>query len=86
VDRQVTKSRKDRYGDILVLCNPGTPWSPRLKQDAIRDTEMGLHTYFVRWSDGQRTEIRVVQGPTGKYLRTSKDGTARNNLEDLPEC
>jgi hypothetical protein len=57
-----------------------------MKQDAIRDTEMGLHSYFVRWLDGQRTEIRVVQGPTGKYLRTNKDDTTRNNLEDLPEC
>ncbi|HYO46094.1 MAG TPA: DUF3892 domain-containing protein [Gemmatimonadota bacterium] len=86
MDRQVTKSRKDHYGDILVLCNPGAAWSPRLKQDAIRDTETGLHTYFVRWTDGQRSEIRVVQGPTGKYLRTDKDDPTRNNLEDLPDC
>jgi hypothetical protein len=86
VDRQVTKSRKDRHGDILVLCNPGTEWSPRLKQDVIRDTETGLHTYFVRWADGQRTEIRVARGLAGKYLRTSKDDTTRNNLLDLPDC
>ncbi|MGH7565766.1 MAG: DUF3892 domain-containing protein, partial [Gemmatimonadota bacterium] len=37
-------------------------------------------------SDGQSTEIRIVQGPNGKYLRTSKDDTTRNNLEDLPDC
>ena len=86
MDRQVTKSRKDRHGDILVLCNPGADWSLRLKQDAIRDIETGLHTYFVRWKDGQRTEIRVALGPAGKYLRTSKDGTTRNGLEDLPDC
>jgi hypothetical protein len=86
VDRQVTRCRKDRYGDILVLCNPGAEWSPRLKQDAIRDTESGLHTYFVRWVDGRRTEIRVARGPAGKYLRTSRDDTTRNSLEDLPDC
>lgn len=86
MDRQVTRCRKDRHGNVLLLCNPGTDWSPRMKQDAIRDTEMGLHTYFVRWSDGQSTEIRIDQGPNGKYLRTTKDDPTRNDLEDLPDC
>ena len=33
-----------------------------------------------------RTEIRVVNGPNGKYLRTDRDDTERNNLRDLPNC
>lgn len=41
---------------------------------------------FVRWLDGIRTEIRVVNGPTGKYLRTDRDQTSHNNLDDLPDC
>lgn len=86
MDRQVTGSRRDRYGDILAICNPGVAWSPRFKLDAIRDIELGLSTYYVRWLDGQRTEVRVVQGPNGKYLRTDKDDTPRNNLWDLPNC
>lgn len=34
----------------------------------------------------KRTPIRVVNGPTGKYLRTDKDSTSKNNLDDLPDC
>lgn len=63
----------------------GAVWSPRMKSDAIRDIESGMHTYHVPWKDG-RTEIRVVDGPSGKYLRTDSDNTSRNNLDDLPDC
>lgn len=84
-DRAVRKTRKDRDGDILALCDDGAVWSPRRKADAIRDIETGTHTYHVPWRDG-RTEIRVVNGPNGKYLRTDRDSTSRNNLDDLPDC
>jgi hypothetical protein len=84
-DRAVTKSGKDRDGDITALCSPGQSWSPRTKVSAISDIETGLHTYYVPWPEG-RTEIRVVKGPNGKYLRTDRDKTARNNLDDLPNC
>ena len=84
-DRPVRKTRKDQDGDILALCNDGSHWSPRKKADAIQDIETGLHTYHVPWRDG-RTEIRVVNGPRGKYLRTDHDNTERNNLDDLPDC
>ena len=85
-DREVTRTRKDGDGDILALCDSGSSWSPREKRAAILDIEMGTHSYFVRWNDGKRTEIRVVNGPTGKYLRTDRDSTTRNNLDDLPDC
>ncbi|WP_438014925.1 DUF3892 domain-containing protein [Sorangium sp. So ce315] len=85
-DRQVTRTGKDMHGDITRLCNPGAAWSPRAKSDAIRDIESGAHTYFVSWTDGRRTEVRVVNGPTGKYLRTDCDSTTRNNLADLQDC
>ena len=84
-DRRVTHTRKDKDGDITALGNPGELWSPRLKVDAIRDIESKLHTYYVQWPE-KRTEIRVVNGPTGKYLRTDRDNTTRNNLDDLPDC
>lgn len=84
-DRAVRKTRKDRDGDITALCDGGVSWSPRLKEDAISDIENHIHTYHVPWTDG-RTEIRVVQGPDGKYLRTDRDQTSRNNLDDLPDC
>ncbi len=84
-DRPVRKTRKDSDGDILALCNDGSPWSPRKKADAIHDIESKTHTYHVPWKSG-RTEIRVVNGPNGKYLRTDRDDTTRNNLDDLPDC
>ena len=85
-DRPVTRTRKDRDGDILALCHPGSSWSPRQKSDAIHDIEHGVHSYHVPWSDGTKTPIKVVNGKTGKYLRTDKDDTTRNNLDDLPDC
>jgi hypothetical protein len=85
-DRQVTRSGKNKDGDITALCNPAAEWSPRAKAGAISDIENGIHTYYVQWPDGIRTEIRVVNGPTGRYLRTDRDSSQRNNLEDLPDC
>ncbi|PIR39563.1 MAG: hypothetical protein COV35_03380 [Alphaproteobacteria bacterium CG11_big_fil_rev_8_21_14_0_20_39_49] len=85
-DRPVTETCKDSDGDILALCCPNEYWSPRKKADAINDIETRLHTYHVPWKSG-RTEIRVVNDPTkGKYLRTDRDDTSRNNLDDLPDC
>lgn len=85
-DRQVTRTGKDGQGDITKLCNPGTAWSPRSKADAIRDIRDRVHTYHVVWPGNVRTEIRVVDGPTGPYLRTDRDNTTKNNLQDLPDC
>lgn len=84
--RIVTRSGKDSDGDITKLCNSTESWSPRMKADAIRDIETSVYTYVVDWADGTRTTIRVVQGATGKYLRTDRDSTTRNNLDDLPDC
>ena len=57
----------------------------RRKADGIRDIEAGLHTYHVPWKTG-RTETQVVNGPTGKYLRTDRGNTTLNILDDLPNC
>ncbi|MEM7503794.1 MAG: DUF3892 domain-containing protein [Pseudomonadota bacterium] len=84
--RQVTRSRKDADGDITALCNPGAPWSPRLKADAIRDIETGLHQYYVNADGSGPATIHVVNGPRGKYLRTTADRSSRNNLDNLPDC
>jgi len=85
-DRAVYKTGKDVLGNITSLCNDGASWSPRVSADAIRDIENRTHTYHVPWKSG-RTEIRVVTGSNGrKYLRTDRDGTSKNNLDDLPNC
>ena len=86
IERAVIQSGKDHDGDITALCYPGQHWSPRWKADAIRDIESGQYTYYVPMTDGSKTPIRVVNGPTGKYLRTDWDSTTHNNLDDLPHC
>ena len=85
-DRAVFKTGKDQDGDITKLCNSGQAWSPRSKANAISDIENKVHTYYVPWKSG-RTEIRVVNDRVkGKYLRTDRDNTSKNNLDDLPDC
>lgn len=85
-DRAVYKTGKNSEGDITSLCGGSTAtWSPRSKTLAIADIEAGLHSYYVPWKSG-RTEIDVVDGPTGKYLRTLRDGSTGNNLGELPDC
>ena len=84
-DRAVHRSGKDADGNITALCSEGAAWSPRDAQDVIGDILSGTHTYYEPWQSG-RTEIRVVDGPSGRYLRTDRDSTFRNNLDDLPDC
>lgn len=83
--RRVTHSRKDDDGDITALCNPGQYWSPRFKSGAISDIETGAHSYYVG-SGTNTVDIHVVDGPTGKYLRSDPDPASKNNLDNLPDC
>lgn len=83
--RAVHKTGKGANNDITALCDDGAPWSPRSKADAIRDIDNNVHTYYVPWRD-KETEIRVVPGSNGRYLRTDRDSTNKNNLEELPNC
>lgn len=85
-DRQVTASGKDKDGDITKLCKSGKVWSPRQKVDAIRDIENSLHTYYVQQAGAPRVNITVVNGTTGKYLRSTADKSSKNNLDNLPNC
>jgi hypothetical protein len=65
-------------------------WSPRAKDDVIRDIEARIHRYFVEGKDAQgnikRISIFVVDDPNGKYLRTGPDPETENNLHELPKC
>ncbi len=84
-DRRVRQTGKNRERDITSLCNRGESWSPRTKASAIADIESDTHRYFVREA-GDASWVRVVNGPTGKYLRTDADSTSANNLDNLPDC
>ena len=84
--RYVRQASKDSDGDITAICDSGQPWSPRVKADAISDIDNGIHEYWVPWTTGE-TIIRVVTRSDGyKYLRTDRDNTTKNNLDDLPPC
>jgi hypothetical protein len=85
-DRPIRQARHNADGDITRIGNIGQWWSPVAKADAIADIESGTHHYYVPWQNSPYTDIRVVNGPNGKYLRTDRDNTERNNLDDLPEC
>jgi hypothetical protein len=84
--RQVIATGKDKDGDITKLCNHAQYWSPRPKRDAIDDIDNRGIKYVVVWPDGKITPVTVVNGANGKYLRTLRDGSSRNNLADLPDC
>jgi hypothetical protein len=47
--------------------------------------ESRTHTFYVCVS-GKRSNVRVVIGPNGKYLRTYADDVWNDNLLALPEC
>lgn len=85
-DRRITRTRKDRDGDITHVCNPDMSWSPRSSSRTIRDIENRTHTYFVRNHAG-RSDVHVATAATGKkYLRTDPNGSCTDNLDDLPDC
>ena len=85
-DRAIRQARHDADGDVTAIGDNGQSWSPVLKNDAIYHIDNGIHRYYVPWLKSAHTWIRVVDDPNGKYLRTDRDATSKNNLDDLPEC
>lgn len=81
--RRVTRTGKDSHGDITALCGP---WGRASKSEAIRDIELRLHSYYVQDRLGRQAGVHVVNGPTGKYLRTDPNAACSDNLDSLPNC
>lgn len=52
---------------------------------AIRSIEQGVHSYFVSVG-GKRVDVIVATHGGRKYLKTTADGYAPNNLLNLPDC
>ena len=50
---------------------------------AIKQIENGDSIYFVH-EGGRSTNLTIVNGRNGKYLRTNADSTTRDNLLSLP--
>jgi len=82
-DRLVTGTGKDSEGDITGLCGA---WGSRSKAEAVSDIDTKLHRYYTAGPSGNQVDIIVVDGATGKYLRTEPDLTKADNLQSLPDC
>ena len=82
-DRRVTGTGKDLHGDITALCGW---WGRSSKANAITEIELGRHTYYVQDVYNHRANVQVVNGRTGKYLRTDPNALCSDNLDNLPNC
>lgn len=82
-DRRVTRTGKDKDGDITSLCGS---WGSATKAAAISDIEKATHSYYVQDARYRRADVHVVNGATGKYLRTDPNSACSDNLDTLPDC
>ena len=63
----------------------GTTWAKKTRQQVISDIEGGQNSFYTLVG-GKRANVAVVQGATGKYVRTHADGQWNDNLLALAEC
>jgi hypothetical protein len=85
IERRVTRIKKNKEGDIVALCNTGSYWSPRNLINVISDIEVFKFKYYVQWENGEISDVELINGPNGKYLRTKKHKSNKNDLYCLPE-
>lgn len=74
--------RDDPHEGITHLGGASWKWT---RGQVITSIEAKTNTFFTL-NDGRRADVGVVNGPTGKYVRTHRDGQWTNNLLALPEC
>jgi len=87
-DRQVTCTTKaglHQHPNETFITHIGGPWGKITEDQAIREIEGGVNTYYVN-QGGRRADIEVVQGKKRKFLKTKPDGYVPNNLLSLPHC
>jgi Protein of unknown function (DUF3892) len=74
--------RDDTHQGITHL--GGIEWTWTLVQ-VVASIEARANTFYVEVG-GRRSEVGVVDGPHGKYVRTHADGYYNDDLLALPEC
>ena len=74
--------RNDRHEGITYLGGAGWKWT---RAEVIQSIEGRTNTFFTQ-VNGKRSEVGVVAGPNGKYVRTHADGVWNDNLLALMEC
>lgn len=79
----ITKNtRDDTHGGITHVGNSAGKWS---RADVIAWIEAGQNTFYTV-ANNVRADVAVVNGASGKYLRTHADGQYTDNLLWLPAC
>jgi len=83
-DKQITYVTKggDTHETITRL---GSDSFNETKAEIIEQIEDKKNTFYTKDSAGVRSEVLVVDGKSGKYLRAHKDGAPNNNLLSLPD-
>ena len=79
----ITKPNRDStHESITHLGGAGWRWTT---QQVIASIESKANTFYTLVG-GKRANVGVVNGKTGKYLRTYADNTWNDNLLALAEC
>lgn len=77
-------NRESRYEGITHLGSASGNWRWSREQ-VIKSINAKTNTFYTL-VNGNRSEIGVVNGQHGDYLRTYADGQWDDNLLALPEC
>lgn len=83
-DCQVTCITTTRVAHEAITHVGGAAWKWPVA-DVVRSIEATTNTFYTL-VNGNRSNIGVVNGPTGKYLRTYADSAWNDNLLSLPQC
>ncbi len=76
------RDRNSSHEGITHLGGNGWKWT---RDEVVRSIEAKTNTFFTRVG-GNRSNVGVVNGPAGKYVRTYADEQWNDNLLALPEC
>ena len=74
--------RQDPHHGITHLGGAGWKWT---RAEVIASIEARTNTFYTLVG-GTRADVGVVDGPSGKYVRTYADGKWNDNLLALREC
>lgn len=85
-DVQVTcinkQPRNNTHEGITHLGGAKWRWTRQQVIDSIESKTNTFYTFVLN----KRADIAIVDGPSGKYLRTHADGQWNDNLLALAEC
>lgn len=77
--------RQNPYEGITHLGGPGGGGWRWTREQVIASIERKENAFYTL-VEGNRGDVGIVNGPSGKYLRTYRDGMWNDNLLSLPEC